>query len=1330
MKPIHKSVNRSLSIILILSFVTVTWLSFAPPVQAADSPIRYLSGFQSFTLTRNDDSYTSAIPIGFTVNFFGKQHDTLYVNNNGNITFDSPQSTYTPYDLTSTTREIIAAFFADVDTRGTGSQEVTYGYDTINGRPAFGVNYVNVGYYSYRTDKLNSFQLILIDRSDVGPGDFDIEFNYEKIQWETGDASAGAGGLGGYSARVGFSNGTRVAGTFFELPGSAVNGSFLDTNLVTGLKYNSFASGVPGRYNFEARNGAINISHNPLIFIPGIGGSELRNDPNKDGQTTEVWLNTLSLADPFDSFLQVLKLDDSGTGPYYPANPSYSTVVPGEVLDTRIKDIYSSTINYFTGQRGYQKDRDFILCSYDWRKDVADIAAGGLSNTLDKCINKALNTQWARDNGKTKVDILAHSMGGLVARYYISDPARAQKVDHLVTLGTPYLGAPKITLAVLDKLCFIPIPYTEIESPCMLNRDMLHGLVQNFPSSYELSPGNSYFQVYPDGYIYRAWDKNGDHNDDGWLSYQDTSSLLNEHNKGLVTKATNYYGSAGGWNNHGGTNGVNVLMIVGSGLQTPLKLKETRETSWSPPFDKYIVYTAEKLETGDGTVPVNSANMKNISKNVDLSAGVSTVYFKLDHGELPKNSQALQVAATFFESNGNLAGSASQLAAFQREGTCIPGKDTDNKPCMADLSANLQSSDPSLDPIPLNGKYLLFNGAATVEVWDEHGNRIGLVDDVGGYEINIPGAGFYPLNHAFSVFLPNDHTYDIVVHGQAQTEVLARIQDYSDSNVSQTTVYKSMMMSGNSYAYMYFDPNSPAGSFFVDQDGDGTYDEQVGVQAVLDGQQSTDSIAPKTTISIQGTPTGTGWYEGMVQVAITAEDNPGGVGVDRIEYSFDNGQTVQEYTGPFILNANTYWNVRARSIDRAGNSSWETACACADVDVSIGGAYQGMYNIRKGLSTRQSFESVDKGPVKMFSENGGTSILASERFIYSYQNSKAYAEMIGYPDDRLATEYWFPWYNNKSYSTQLRVSNMGGNSAEVKVYAGGSLVDTFTLAAGEAKRTSYVLDQGPLHVVSTDGTTKILVSERFIQTYQASASYSEMMGYPGGQLATEYWFPWYNNKSYSTQLRVSNMGNISAEVKVYAGSSTIPIDTFTLGAGEAKRIAYNIDNGPLHVVSTDHVTPILASERFILTFGSSASYAEMMGYPGSQLATQYCFPWYNNTTDGALTLSSQLRVSNMGTSGTAQVTVYLAGTQLDSFSLDAGQGARKTYASYNNGPLCVVSTDGVTPILASERFISTYLNSASYSEMMGYSSTRLDDMYWFPWYNNISYQTELRIAKP
>jgi hypothetical protein len=39
-------------------------------------------------------------------------------------------------------------------------------------------------------DKLATFELLLVDRSDTGAGNFDVEFNYDTVQWETGDAAA------------------------------------------------------------------------------------------------------------------------------------------------------------------------------------------------------------------------------------------------------------------------------------------------------------------------------------------------------------------------------------------------------------------------------------------------------------------------------------------------------------------------------------------------------------------------------------------------------------------------------------------------------------------------------------------------------------------------------------------------------------------------------------------------------------------------------------------------------------------------------------------------------------------------------------------------------------------------------------------------------------------------------------------------------------------------------------------------------------------------------------------------------------------------------------
>jgi len=229
-------------------------------------------GFNANTLPGTDDGSVGPVNLGFTANFFGNLHTSTYVNNNGNITFGGPLGTFTPFDLTSTGQQIIAPFFADVDTRS--GNPTQYGTGTVNGRNAFGVTWSLVDYYTTgNSPQLNSFQLVLIDRADTGAGNFDIEFNYDQIRWETGDASFGVNGLGGSSARVGFSNGSGLPNTFFELPGSAIPGSFLDSNVTTGLIYQTNV-GVPGRMVFQARNGSVQQAEVPepaTLLLWGIG---------------------------------------------------------------------------------------------------------------------------------------------------------------------------------------------------------------------------------------------------------------------------------------------------------------------------------------------------------------------------------------------------------------------------------------------------------------------------------------------------------------------------------------------------------------------------------------------------------------------------------------------------------------------------------------------------------------------------------------------------------------------------------------------------------------------------------------------------------------------------------------------------------------------------------------------------------------------------------------------------------------------------------------------------------------------------------------------------
>jgi hypothetical protein len=264
--------NTLLTVAVALSLLVAASSAFG---QA--TAIRLLPGFMTTTYGPNDDgSYPcvgpdagtplncnpTPVPIGFTVSFYGEAFSNLYVNNNGNITFDAPLSDYSPFGFIGVTNEIIAPYFADVDTRA--GNVVTFGNDSVDGHAAFGVNWIGVGYFNEEINKLDSFQLVLIERSDRNPGDFDIEFNYDSIQWESGDASGGVEGLEGDSAVAGFSNGSGLAGTYFQLAGSGINGEFLDGN-PGGLVHNDLNTNVLGRYIFPVVNLTNTVLNVPLL---------------------------------------------------------------------------------------------------------------------------------------------------------------------------------------------------------------------------------------------------------------------------------------------------------------------------------------------------------------------------------------------------------------------------------------------------------------------------------------------------------------------------------------------------------------------------------------------------------------------------------------------------------------------------------------------------------------------------------------------------------------------------------------------------------------------------------------------------------------------------------------------------------------------------------------------------------------------------------------------------------------------------------------------------------------------------------------------------------
>jgi pimeloyl-ACP methyl ester carboxylesterase len=80
----------------------------------------------------------------------------------------------------------------------------------------------------------------------------------------------------------------------------------------------------------------------------------------------------------------------------------------------------------------YYHDKDFFWGFYDWRDPCEESAHKYLESVI---------TRAKEESGHPQVHILAHSMGGLVARSYIQGDKFHDDVDRLVTAGTPHLGA-------------------------------------------------------------------------------------------------------------------------------------------------------------------------------------------------------------------------------------------------------------------------------------------------------------------------------------------------------------------------------------------------------------------------------------------------------------------------------------------------------------------------------------------------------------------------------------------------------------------------------------------------------------------------------------------------------------------------------------------------------------------------------------------------------------------------------------------------------------------------------------------------------------------------
>jgi pimeloyl-ACP methyl ester carboxylesterase len=198
----------------------------------------------------------------------------------------------------------------------------------------------------------------------------------------------------------------------------------------------------------------------PLIFVPGLLGSRLcRADPAGGAEADVVW-GTLGALSAFPTLRLQPGTSDQ---PIKPCGLLRQIVYLGVFT----QQVYGPVVKHLEGL-GYHEGRNLFVFDYDWRRSVFDNAAALAAFVREKIPD---DTQ--------QVDILAHSMGGLVSRVYVAKIG-GSRAARLFSAGTPFFGSVKV--------------YELVQQGWGAANQLMGGLTEfrrtmlSFPSAFELMP--------------------------------------------------------------------------------------------------------------------------------------------------------------------------------------------------------------------------------------------------------------------------------------------------------------------------------------------------------------------------------------------------------------------------------------------------------------------------------------------------------------------------------------------------------------------------------------------------------------------------------------------------------------------------------------------------------------------------------------------------------------------------------------------------------------------------------------------------------------------------
>jgi pimeloyl-ACP methyl ester carboxylesterase len=194
----------------------------------------------------------------------------------------------------------------------------------------------------------------------------------------------------------------------------------------------------------------------PLVLIPGILGSKLC-----DENGNVVWGTGRSLSN-----LEQLDLTPDGTGIKLQHCGLINKI---EILGPLYAIKAYDKLTIFLHSIGYVEGKNLFIFDYDWRQSNYKTAAD-FKQFVD-----------AKIPSDQDFNILAHSMGGIIASIYLANFSGADRVKEVIYLGTPFLGSMNTFGTLKDG-------WGVLENILAGGKDTIRRIVLSFPSLLELLP--------------------------------------------------------------------------------------------------------------------------------------------------------------------------------------------------------------------------------------------------------------------------------------------------------------------------------------------------------------------------------------------------------------------------------------------------------------------------------------------------------------------------------------------------------------------------------------------------------------------------------------------------------------------------------------------------------------------------------------------------------------------------------------------------------------------------------------------------------------------------